>query len=197
MKRLRESAPFLHFSLITSRPCRNQISRRVHVCGLLGTYSVGDTPGADDDFWMATDFVALRQLIGAHDEQSLWLCRRPIIRQRELLLGDLSCDRMVFDPPPFETLRETDPASLAIEFLVAVTEASGKLSSGDTLVVVLVGHGNTQNHAFVVGSGDGTDPGERRWLIPDDSYRHFGIRKTTKNLLTFGLFSVLFRLLTC
>jgi hypothetical protein len=107
---------------------------------------------------MATDFVALRQLIGAHNERSLWFCGKPISQQKEILLGDPSCDHMVFDPPSFETLRETNPTSLASEFIAAVTKASGKLSAVDTLVVVLVGHGDSQNHAFVVGEGDGTDP---------------------------------------
>jgi hypothetical protein len=136
--------------------------RTVHVCGLLGTYSIEDTPSADDDYWMATDFVALRQLIGASDESSLWLCGTPIRRQRGFLLGDPTCDRIVFDPGPFETVREIEPNHLASEFLIAVTKVSDRLSAGETLVVVLVGHGNDQNHSFIVGEGDGSHPQDYR-----------------------------------
>ena len=110
---LGESAPFSSFlswlkSKITSlhQHLSSAVSRlfrprTVHVCGLLGTYSIeGHSLGADDDFWMAMDFVALRQLIGAHDKQSLWLCGKPISRQRELLLGDPSLRPYGFQPHP-------------------------------------------------------------------------------------------------
>ena len=123
----------------------------VHVCGLLGTYNIEGGPTQDDDFWMATDFIALRQLLGARDDLSEWFCGKPIRTQRGFLLGDPACDRIVFDPHPFEIVLHVEPQPLAMSFLAAVSQASSRLSDGDTLVVVLVGHGDHQSHGFVIG----------------------------------------------
>lgn len=103
---------------------------------------------------MATDFIALRQLLGARDDLSEWFCGKPIRTQRGFLLGDPACDRIVFDPPPFETVLDVEPQSLAMSFLIAVSKASSRLSGQDTLVIVLVGHGDDQSHAFMVGDGN-------------------------------------------
>ena len=130
---------FLLFSYATmsfSKPSllsksRHFISRfrrpRIHVCGLLGTYNIEDLPTPDDDYWMAIDFVAIRELIGACDKTSIWLCGTTIRRGRRFLLGDPDCDRIAFDPPPFETLISAEPNGLAIEFLIEVTKKSGRL----------------------------------------------------------------------
>ena len=126
---------------------------RIHVCGLLGTYDIEDFPTATDDYWMAIDFVAIRELIGACDDMSIWLCGTPIRRGRRFLLGDPDCDRIAFNPPPFETLLSAEPNGLAIEFLIEVTKKSERLSAGETLVIVLVGHGE-DDRSFTVG-GDG------------------------------------------
>jgi hypothetical protein len=126
---------------------------RIHVCGLLGTYDIEDFPTSDDDYWMAIDLVAIRELIGACDDTSIWLCGTPIRRGRPFLLGDPDCDRIAFNPPPFETLLSAEPNGLAIKFLIEVTKKSERLSAGETLVIVLVGHGE-DDHSFIVG-GDG------------------------------------------
>ncbi|KAF8228268.1 hypothetical protein L208DRAFT_1292530 [Tricholoma matsutake] len=105
-----------------------------------------------DDHWMAIDFVALRHLIGARDNHSEWLCRTTIRTNRGFFLGDPACDRIVFNPPPFETVFSGPPRILALKYLFAVNKASSLLSAGDTLVLVLVGHGDADNqHSFFVG----------------------------------------------
>jgi hypothetical protein len=63
-----------------------------YVCGLLGTYDIQDFSTSDDDNWMGMDFVAICELIGAHDDKSVWLCGMPIRSERGFLLGDLACD---------------------------------------------------------------------------------------------------------
>jgi hypothetical protein len=118
-------------------------------------YPTKGNPNADDDNWMATEFIAIRELIGARDDRSVWFCGTPIRRRKGFLLGDPACDRIVFNPKPFETVSETEPKCLAAKFLVAVATASVKLSAGETLVVVLVGHGDDNDHSFTVGDGDG------------------------------------------
>jgi hypothetical protein len=140
----------------------------VHVCGLLGTYNIEGGPTQDDDFWMATDFIALRQLLGARDDLSEWFCGKPIRTQRGFLLRDPACDRIVFNPPPFETVLDVEP--LAVSFLIAVSKASSRLSDRDTLVIVLVGHGDDQSHAFIVG----------------DENQHFGLKKETLEQVVRG-----------
>ena len=119
----------LHLHL--SRLLRNPT---VHVCGLLGTYNIEGGTMQDDDFWMATDFIALRHLLGARDDLSKWFCGKPIRTQRRFLLGDPACDQIVFDPPPFETVLDIEPEPLAISFLMAVSTASSKLSLPKTLL---------------------------------------------------------------
>ena len=79
---------------------------------------------------MATDFIALRQLLGARDDLSEWFCGKP----RGFLLRDPACDQIVFNPPPFETVLDVDPQPLAMLFLIAVSKASSRLFDGDTLV---------------------------------------------------------------
>lgn len=102
---------------------------------------------------LTIDLVAIRELIGARDDMSIWLCGTPIRRGRRFLLGDPDCDRIAFNPPPFETLLSAEPNGLAIKFLIAVMKKSDRLSAGETLVIVLVGHGE-DDHSFTVG-GDG------------------------------------------
>jgi hypothetical protein len=99
---------------------------------------------------MATDFVAIRQLLGAHDDLSTWFCGTSIRTQKGFLLGDPACDRIVFEPPLFETTVE--PKLLEITFTSKVREASLMLSAGDTLVIVLVGHGDDDEGSFVIGN---------------------------------------------
>jgi hypothetical protein len=125
-------------------------SKQVYVRGLLGTYNIQDNPSEDDDMWMATDLVALRQLISASDNASKWFCGKSIRTQR---LGDPASDRILFDPPHFETC-EIEPRLLAITFLTAVARAACELSIGDTLVIVLVGHGDDDRHSFLIGDED-------------------------------------------
>jgi hypothetical protein len=142
-------------SLLSGSRIINSVFRRrtIHVCGLLATYDIEDIPTAQDDYWMAIDFVAIRELIGARDDMSVWICGSSIRRNRGFLLGDPACDRIVFDPLPFERLLSVEPATLAVKFLIEVTKKSEKLSAGETLVIVLVGHGE-KDHSLLVG-GEG------------------------------------------
>jgi hypothetical protein len=137
-------APFLsrHSHFLPSRFRKNL----VYVLGLLGTTDL--KPG-DDDLWMATEFVAIRHLLGAHDDLSQWLCGASI-REGKFLLGDPACDRIVFDPPPFETL-VLNTSALFMTYSLEVHAASLRLCPGDTLVLVLVGHGSKENGSFLVG----------------------------------------------
>jgi hypothetical protein len=107
------------------------------------------------DKWMATDFVAIRHLLGARDDVSTWLCGASIREAGKFLLGDPGCDRIVFDPPLFETVCPVTPTKLCAKYLIKVNEVSSKLSTGDVLVLVLVGHGSETTGSFIVG-----DPGE-------------------------------------
>jgi hypothetical protein len=128
-------------------------SPAVYACGLLGTYSVGAN---GSDKWMATDFVALRQLIGARDDLSAWYCGTSIREAGDFLLGDSGCDRIAFNPPPFETVCLGPPVDLFVEFLLKVKELSSELSRGDILYLVLAGHGSEATGSFVVGDlGEG------------------------------------------
>lgn len=106
---------------------------RLIVCGLLGTTSALD-------HWMATDFVVLRELIGDHDHRNIWLCGKSY-RSETFLLGDPACDRIVFDPPVFETVI-VEPAVLPWRYLYEVSKAAWTLSEEDVLVLVLAGHGD-------------------------------------------------------
>jgi hypothetical protein len=84
---------------------------------------------------------------------SIWLCSTSIRRGRHFLLGDLDCDHIAFNQPLFKTLLSAKPNGLSIKFLIEVTKKSDRLSAGETLVIVLVGHGK-DDHSFTVG-GDG------------------------------------------
>ena len=98
---------------------------------------------------MATVFVVLRELIGACEDRSIWLCGTPIYKDSEtFLLGDLACDRIVFKSPPFETVLQDPPIGLRSKYLGEVGKRAAGLSSEDVLVLVLVGHG--EDGAFVI-----------------------------------------------
>ncbi|KAF5376237.1 hypothetical protein D9615_008566 [Tricholomella constricta] len=118
----------------------------VYALGILGTTEVRH---GDDDIWMATDFVALRHLLGTLDDLSQWFCATSI-RDDKYLIGDPACDRFVFDPPPFETVLPSAPI-LFSSYLREVRAVSLKLRPQDTLILVLVGHGSNQNGSFLVG----------------------------------------------
>jgi hypothetical protein len=123
---------------------------------LLGTTyitGVNEPTDKNDDHWMAIHFVALHHLIGARDELSKWICGTTIRTPRGFFMGDPACDRIVFDPPPFETVFSGQlPSDLALEYLLDVKEVSSLLSAGDTLVLVLVGHGDPdKDHSLFVG----------------------------------------------
>lgn len=141
---LKSKAPFLsrHSRFLPSCFRKNL----VYVLGLLGTTDL--KPG-DDDLWMATDFVAIWHLLGARDDLSQWLCGASI-REGKFLLGDPACNRIVFNPPPFETL-VPDASVLIMMYFLEVRAASLRLCPGDTLVLVLVGHGSKENGSFLVG----------------------------------------------
>ena len=105
------------------------------VCGLLGPTNLGF--GAEH--WMATDFIALRELIGARDKDSIWLSSVPIPKT-DVLLGDPGCDRIKFaDIPDFETIHPL--LTIRQRFTNEVFQSAKALSEGDILVLVLVGHG--------------------------------------------------------
>src|SRR5258707_306604 len=125
----------------------NSKSPAIHVCGLLGTTSVA----VERDKWIATEWVAIRHLLGARDELSTWLCGTSIRDGGNFLLGDPCCDRIVFNPPPFEEVCHKDkPTGLRAKYLIEVAKASSRLSTGDVLILVLAGHGD-KNGVFMIG----------------------------------------------
>ena len=115
------------------------------VCGLLGTTSASD-------HWMETDFVVLRKLIGDLDHRNIWLCGTSF-RFEKILLGDPACDRIVFDPPAFETVIVEPTVVLKWRYMFEVSRAASTLSEEDVLVLVLVGHGDP-NDVFKIGDED-------------------------------------------
>jgi hypothetical protein len=55
-------------------------------------------------------------------------------------------------PPSFETVFSGQSKILALKYILAVNKVSSLLSAGDTLVLVLVGHGDADDqHSFFVG----------------------------------------------
>jgi hypothetical protein len=119
------------------------------VCGLLGTTDI------EHDDWMATDFVVLQELIGARDDRSYWLCGTSIrnLDSATFLFGDPACDRIVFQPPPFETVLQVPPIALRAEYLTEVANRAPNLTGEDVMVLVLVGHGE-EGGVFVIGDED-------------------------------------------
>ena len=115
------------------------------VCGLLGATSMFD-------HWMATDFVVLRELICNRDHRNIWLCGTSICLET-FLLGDPVCDRIVFDPPLFETACKKPPAVLRYKYLTEVTKVALTLSEEDVLVLILAGHGDLDG-VFKIGDID-------------------------------------------
>ncbi|KIM48438.1 hypothetical protein M413DRAFT_7372 [Hebeloma cylindrosporum] len=123
-------------------------SRHPIVCGLLGIPSALDR-------WVATDFAVLRDLIDDRDDRNIWL-RCASNRSESVLLGDPTCDRIVFDPPKFETV-ESSPVELRARDLVEVCHAARTLSEEDVLILVLVGDGEGDG-VFIIGNdGDEND----------------------------------------
>jgi hypothetical protein len=105
----------------------------------------------EKDKWIATEWVAIRHLLGARDELSTWLCGTSIRDAGNFLLGDPCCDRIVFNPPPFEEVCHKDePTGLRAKYLIEVAKVSSRLSTGDVLILVLAGHGD-KNGVFMIG----------------------------------------------
>lgn len=103
------------------------------MCGLFGPTNLG----FGDEHW--TDFIALRELIGARDEDSIWLSSVPIPKS-DILLGDPGYDRIKFaDVPDFETIHPL--STIRQRFTNEVLQSAKALSEGDILVLALVGHG--------------------------------------------------------
>jgi hypothetical protein len=103
---------------------------------------------------MATDFVVLRELIAGRDDRSYWLCGTSIRKDSEtFLLGDPACDRILFQPPPFETVHQAPPIALRAKYLNEVNMRAANLTKEDVMVLVLVGHGE-DGGIFVIGDED-------------------------------------------
>jgi len=125
---------------------RFHCSPTVYVCGILGS---ADIASNGEDLWQAIDFVALRQLIGARDDKSIWLCGAPIHTCGNIILGDPACDRFQLNPPTFERVMPVE--ELRDEYLLEVLKAALKLKRSDILVLVLVGHGDPSAGSFIIG----------------------------------------------
>ena len=85
--------------LLWTRIPRFRRTPTIHVRAILGTLH-----NDDSYFWQATDFVALRELMGARQDKSLWFCSTSLRASGKFLFGDPACDRIQFPPPDFETV---------------------------------------------------------------------------------------------
>ncbi|KIK00979.1 hypothetical protein K443DRAFT_7229 [Laccaria amethystina LaAM-08-1] len=122
---------------------------RVFACGILT--STGITKDNLENHWQATDFVAIQSLLNCAEGQSFWLCGTDIRSGPGFLLGDPACDRLVFDPPPFEEIFDTQDTSnpkayqklsrFKSAYIRRVGETASRLTSGDILCLVICGHG--------------------------------------------------------
>ena len=133
---------------------------RVFACGILT--STGITKENLGDHWQATDFVAIYTLLNCADGHSFWLCGTDIRSGPGFLLGDSGCDRLVFDPPPFEEIFDTSGPDAYLKlnkfksaYVRRVIETASQLTSGDILCLVICGHG-LPNGRVLVGDGEAT-----------------------------------------
>ncbi|KAF8516165.1 hypothetical protein BU17DRAFT_51089 [Hysterangium stoloniferum] len=122
---------------------------QLHVCGLLSSTNM------KNDHWQATDFVAMKTLIGCPDERAFWLCGTDIRSGPGFLFGDPDCDRIIFDSPPFETMMDTSTLSklqeFATTFKTKLTKLALQLKPADTLCIVLCGHGCEDGGNLIIG----------------------------------------------
>ena len=85
--------------------------------------------------------TVLREHICDRDHRNILLLCDASIRLETFLSEDPASDRIVFEPPLFETLCETRPAVLRYHYLTKVTQVALTLSEEDVLVLILAGHG--------------------------------------------------------
>ena len=123
--------------------CQSEGPGNRYVVGLLASTSL------DLDHWQAVDYVALRAMLGCPESNSWWLCGTDIRQGPGFLLGDPACDRIVFEPLPFEEVHDTTgirSESKLVDFRIAylqrVEEVASRLKGSDTLFLVLCGHGS-------------------------------------------------------
>lgn len=131
---------------------------RFFACGILT--STGITNDNLEDHWQATDFVAIQSLFNCAEGQSFWLCGTDIRSGPGFLLGDPGCDRLVFDPPPFEGIFDTTGPDAYLKlngfksaYIRLVIETASRLTSGDILCLVICGRG-LPNGRVVVGDAE-------------------------------------------
>jgi hypothetical protein len=107
--------------------------------------------------WQATDFVALSALLDCPEENSSWLCGEQIRNGPGFLLGDPSCDRIIFEPPPFEEIFDTlEPIGTIKKllqfrnaYLRRIRDLIPKLTPDDSLFLVICGHGSDRGGVFL------------------------------------------------
>lgn len=125
-------------------------SRRL-VIGLLASTALRP------NHWQATDFVALYALLDCSEENSSWLCGEEIRNGPGFLLGDPSCNGIMFEPPPFEEIFDTaEPVGKTrklVEFRCAylqrIRDCVPWLNSHDTLFLVICGRGSELGVVFL------------------------------------------------
>lgn len=141
------------FSRALSLPLASRRDR-VFACSILT--STGITQENLEDPWQATNFVAIKSLLNCAEDQSFWLCGTDIRSGPGLLLGDSGCDRLVFDPPPFEEIFDTSGPDAYLKlnkfksaYIRRVIETASRLDSGDILCLIICGHGLTNGRVSV------------------------------------------------
>lgn len=127
--------------------------------------------------------TVLRELIGDRDHRNIRLLCGVSIRLETFLSGDPARDRIVFEPPLFETICETRPAVLRYHYLTKVTQVALTLSEEDVLVLILAGHGELGG-VFKIGEAENICE-----LTKDELEASLGNTKATVWLISTACYS--------
>jgi len=129
--------------------------RKIHAFGILGVVE----PLLKPNGRMVTDFAAWVFLIsnmnGYSDRRSIWRTIRPIdhlFPERSVTFGDAGCDRLQLPLPfPLETSFD-DPGinvgDFGSECLNLLSKTARKVKRGETLLLLLIGHGSSNDTRF-------------------------------------------------
>ena len=129
--------------------------RKIHAFGILGVVE----PLLKPNGRMVTDFAAWVFLIsnmnGYSDSRSIWRTIRPIdhlFPEHSVTFGDAGCDRLQLPHPfPLETSfddLEISADAFSYECLNLLSKTARKVKRGETLLLLLIGHGSEDAAEF-------------------------------------------------
>lgn len=128
----------------------------IHAFGILGIVGPLDERNSG---WVVTDFGAwaflISQVKGYSAECSTWNMMRPVrplFPDDSVVLGEAGCDRLVL-PLPFPSEADVDAEISAVVFktkcLLSLRSAALNVKRGETIVLLLVGHGSSGPNGFL------------------------------------------------